>query len=542
MPEMMKNCFPHARHCFWIAFGLAAGVFGAASTPAQAAPPPGYTLVWSDEFHQGVGAAPDPAVWGYNTGGGGWGNGELETYVNDREHAQIVAHRRATDGQALQILATNTHGYESARLLTEGKRSFQYGFIEARITLPYGQGIWPAFWMLGTNIGQVGWPACGEIDIMENLGQKSWWGHNLSSLHGGSAGNAHANFTKNAPYDLPPGRTFHDGYHLFQMLWAKDAISFYIDGTLFQTRTAAEYGATPWPFNAPFFFILNAAIGGDWPGKPDATTVFPQKMLVDYIRVYQGASQVPAPPTGLTARPGDGGQIRLSWAGDVGATSYRLYRSAKHGQGGGIPLQADITRTSFTDKGVVAATKYYYKVAAVNDAGVSRPSVEVTATPARVVEAPYGGKPWLIPGTIQMEDYDSGGEGRGFHDTDVVNRGGLARPDLGVDIEECSDAGGGYCVGYTAAGEWLRYTVQVATAGQYGLAFRVASSGQGGTFHVEDAQGRNLTGPVRVPDTGGWQKWMTVQATVTLPAGRQTLRLVEETGGYNLNAMTFTRP
>ena len=210
----------------------------------------------------------------------------------------------ATDGQALQILATDAHGYESARLLTAGKKTFQYGFVEARIRLPYGQGIWPAFWMLGANIDQVGWPACGEVDIMENIGKPSWAGHNLSSLHSAAPGDAHphANFTKNAPYDLSGGAAFHDGYHLFQMLWAKDSISFYIDGALYETRTPAEYGTNPWPFNAPCFLILNTAVGGDWPGKPDATTVFPQRMLVDYIRVYQGTPALPAAPKGVTAQ------------------------------------------------------------------------------------------------------------------------------------------------------------------------------------------------------------------------------------------------
>lgn len=511
--------------------------------PAPADPPPGYTLAWSEEFHQGVGAKPDPAVWGYETGGGGWGNGELETYVSDLAHAQIVAAPGAADGQALQILSTNAHGYESARLLTRGKKTFQYGFFEARIKLPSGQGIWPAYWMLGANIGQVGWPASGEVDIMENIGKQSWAGHNLSSLHSAAPDDPHphANFTKDAPYDLPGGAAFRDGYHLFQMLWAKDSFSFYIDGALYETRTAAEYGKDPWPFNAPFFLLLDTAVGGNWPGKPDPTTVFPQRMLVDYIRVYQGTPAPPAAPTGLTAKPAEGGQISLSWPGDTNATAYTVYRSTRRGDKAAAPYKTGIAATSLLETGLAPKVKYYYSVAAVNAAGPSPRSRERAATAQPAVEAPHGGVPRAVPGPVGLADYDMGGEGIGFHDADGVNKGGTAyRPGDGVDLEDCKDTGGGYSVGWTAAGQWLRYTVSAA-AGTYTVRVRVSASGAGGRFHLEDAGGRDLTGPITVTDTGGWQSWATVSAAVTLPAGRQVLRLVEDTGGYDLNRMVFVR-
>ena len=508
---------------------------------ARADPPPGYKLVWSDEFNQGIGAKPDPAVWGYDKGAGGWGNGELETYVSDLVHAKIVAAPGATDGSAVQILATDTHGFESARLTTAGKKTFQYGFFEARIKLPYGQGIWPAYWMLGADIGKVGWPASGEVDIMENIGKESWQGHNLSSLHSAVPGDRYANFTKNAPIDLPHGALFHYGFHLFQMLWAKDLLSFYVDGALYETRTPAEYGKNPWPFNAPFFLLLNTAVGGNWPGKPDSTTIFPQRMLVDYVRVYQGTPAGPDAPHGLSARPAEGRQVFLSWPGDIGITSYSVYRSTKRGDKDAALVKAGVAATSFMDVGVAPGVKYFYAVAAENAAGRSPRSQEHAATATPAVDAPYGGTPRLVPGTIEMEDYDLGGEGGGFHDKDGVNSGGAAyRPYDGVDLDDCADTGGGYSVGWTAAGQWLRYTV-TAGAGAYNVGFRVSAVGAGGRFHLEDAAGRDLTGPVTVADTGGWQKWATVSATVTLPAGRQVLRLVEDTGGYDLNRMTFVR-
>lgn len=540
----MNAVFPRrAAHRCVLAGAIASALFFSPRQPTRAAPPPGYHLEWSDEFAQGVGTPPDPAVWGCNTGGGGWGNGELETYVRDLEHAQIVADPKAADGQTLQILATNTDGYQSARLLTKGKKTFQYGFVEARIKLPYGQGIWPAFWMLGANIDQVGWPACGEVDIMENIGKPSWAGHNLSSLHSAIPGDTHthANFTKNAPYDLPGGAAFHDDFHLFQMLWAKDSISFYVDGSLYETRTPAEYGKNPWPFNAPFFLILNTAIGGNWPGKPDANTVFPQRMLVDYIRVYEGAPTRPSAPKELTAQPAEGRQVRLSWPGDVNAISYRLYRSTKRGGKEAVPFKTDLAATSFLDTGLVPKTKYYYTVTAVNAAGESPRSPERAATAPPAVESPYRAKPLPVPGTVENEDFDKGGEGLAYHDTDSDNKGGAYRPHDGVDLDNCTDTEGGYYVGWTAAGEWLNYTVAAASAGTYTVDFLVSAAGDGGTLHLEDAHGKNLTGPVTVPSTGDWQKWAMVRATLTLPAGRQVLKLVEDSDGYDLNRMTFAR-
>ncbi len=157
-------------------------------------------------------------------------------------------------------------------------------------------------------------------------------------------------------------------------------------------------------------------------------------------------------------------------------------------------------------------------------------------------EAPFGGTPAAIPGTIQIENYDVGGEGVAYHDNDVMNSGGKYRTD-GVDIETCGDTGGGFDVGWTNAGEWLKYTVNVATAGTRTVSFRVAAAAAVGTtagrFHIQTPSGTNLSGTINVPGTGGWQTYTTVTATITLPAGQQILELFEETGGYNLNSMTF---
>lgn len=265
--------------------GMAAG-----TVPAAAAPPAGYTLTWSDEFKQAAGTPPDKAHWSYDTGSSGWGNNELENYVSDIEHAHVVADPKATDGKALQILITYNgqgleHGnFESARLLTQGKITAQYGYIEARVRMPAGQGLWPAFWMLGSNLSEPGsgWPNCGEIDIMENMGSKPGW--NASSLHGPgySGGNP-----LTGQFNLPAGQEFNRAYHTFGLLWKPDFIQFSVDGTPFETRTPADIPGKTWVYNHPFFFVLNAAVGGNFGGNPDTTSQFPQKMLVDYIRLYQ---------------------------------------------------------------------------------------------------------------------------------------------------------------------------------------------------------------------------------------------------------------
>ena len=262
---------------------------------ACAAPPPGYQLAWSDEFNRKLGLPPDPKFWNHETGANGWGNNELENYVDDATHATIVADADATDKHALQILVTSNGkgGYESARLTTARKVSFQYGYVEARIRLAYGQGIWPAFWMLGANIGDsgVGWPRCGEVDIMENIGKTEWLGKNRSSLHGPGYSGGEA---VGADFNLPTGTAFHDKYHLFGMLWQKDSIAFSVDGKVFETRTPADVPGKEWVFNHPFFFITNVAVGGGFPGLPDATTQYPQSMRLDYIRLYQNKKTSPA--------------------------------------------------------------------------------------------------------------------------------------------------------------------------------------------------------------------------------------------------------
>lgn len=248
-----------------------------------------WTLVWSDEFN-GLGSAVDRSKWVLETGGEGWGNQELEYYTDRSENAS------AHDGNlVLKAVAEKytgpdgvTRNYTSARLKTFGKFSQTYGRFEARIKIPYGQGMWPAFWMLGDDIDKVGWPACGEIDIMENIGKEP------AIIHGSIHGPGYVGGTGiEAPYTLPTKQRFADDFHVFAVEWDPDSVSFYVDHDLYVRRTRADLKpGWKWVFDKPFFLILNLAVGGDWPGNPDASTVFPQIMLVDYVRVYKRSEPV----------------------------------------------------------------------------------------------------------------------------------------------------------------------------------------------------------------------------------------------------------
>jgi uncharacterized protein (TIGR03437 family) len=255
-----------------------AAVIAAPCVQAQPAPAQtSWQLVWSDEFNGPAGSQPNPTYWTYDLGTDCCGNQELETYTSAAENA----HMDGLGHLDIHIENPSPGVYTSARIKTEGLWGIDYGRIESRIKIPFGQGMWPAFWMLGNNITTVNWPACGEIDIMENVGFTPAVAY--GSLHGPDG------YNSTAQYQLPTGNLA-DDFHVFAVEWSAQQITFYVDGNLYETQTDSGSG---WVFNLPnnpFFIILNAAVGGDWPGSPDSTTQFPQDMLVDYVRVYQPAA------------------------------------------------------------------------------------------------------------------------------------------------------------------------------------------------------------------------------------------------------------
>ncbi|MFZ6027829.1 MAG: carbohydrate binding domain-containing protein [Chloroflexota bacterium] len=252
--------------------------------------PSGWTLVWSDEFEGAGGSPVNQANWTHEIGGHGWGNAEWEYYTDSTENSSVdgsgnlvITAREIEDGAAPLECWYGDCTHTSARLVTANKFEFTYGRAEARLKVPYGQGIWPAFWTLGNDIGTVGWPGCGEIDIMENIGREPNIVH--GTIHGpGYSGGSGIG----GAYTLESGNLA-DDFHVFAIEWEPEEIRWYIDGTQYFTVTVNDIPAgTEWVYDHPFFLILNVAVGGYWPGYPDASTVFPQMMTVDYVRVYQG--------------------------------------------------------------------------------------------------------------------------------------------------------------------------------------------------------------------------------------------------------------
>lgn len=256
--------------------GLAIPSGGATSPEAY----DGYNLVWRDEF---VGEELNTADWTYEIGNGcpnncGWGNNELEYYRQENTsivngHLVITAKKQNFDN----------FQYTSSRLVTKGKQQFKFGRIDIRAALPEGKGIWPALWMLGSNIDAVGWPACGEIDIMEMTGDLP--NRVVSTLHYGANLAQHQYNSVNK--FVASGDSYQEKFHVYSINWESNIIEFLIDDVVYHTETPADLNGQPWPFNKHQFFIFNLAVGGAWPGSPDSSTRFPQYLIVDYVRVFQ---------------------------------------------------------------------------------------------------------------------------------------------------------------------------------------------------------------------------------------------------------------
>jgi uncharacterized protein (TIGR03437 family) len=266
-----------------------------ATTPSTTA----WQLFWSDEFNGTANTPPDPTKWNYDIGGGGWGNGEQETYTNSLSNA-------FQDGQGhlvIRAIRDASGNFTSARLRSgmtapsdTANVSWQYGRVEARIKLPFGPGVWPAFWMLGSDINTVPWPGCGEVDILENFGANI---DNASTVHGTIHGPNYQSTGITAAYQLPFAQTFTDDFHLFAVEWSQDSIQFFVDGASYSTVSPSSLPSNgQWVFNDPFFILLNLAIGGPttFLGTPTPDTPFPQEMLVDYVRVYHSTAISPAAP------------------------------------------------------------------------------------------------------------------------------------------------------------------------------------------------------------------------------------------------------
>ena len=497
-----------------------------------------YSLVWSDEFE---GAGLDAGNWNIDIGNGcpslcGWGNNELQYYR--AENVSVSGGNLVLTARA-EIFGGSS--FTSGKVHTRGKRSFLYGRMEMRAKLPTGGGMWPAFWMMPQDDVYGGWAASGEIDIMESA--------NLTTTVGGAlhfGGEYPANTSTSSSYSLG-GASFSDAFHIYAVEWEPDAIRWYVDNTLFATRTSAQWyssgapGNPRAPFDQEFYLILNAAVGGWYTGCTSTSCItasFPQEYLIDYVRVYEDIDNFAPTVTITSPTAGDNppaGTIEVTaTAGDQDGvvTTVEFYSGATY-------LGADTTPPyAFTWNGVTDGC-YALTAKAIDDLGGAGLDVVDLTVGAGCGQAPYLGSPYTLPARIEAEDFDTGGEGIGYHDLDAANNGGQYRPAEGVDIEACYDTGGGFNTGWTDPGEWLEYTIAVPLAGLYHLDARVSSLSGGGVFQVEFA-GVDRTGDLAVPSTTGWQTWTTVSTTVNLTAGTQVMRFAPTAAGFNVNWFELT--
>lgn len=413
------------------------------------------TLLFQDEFE---GTSLDLTKWSYDIGNGcpglcGWGNNEKEYYTNSSQNVNVTGgYLNLTARPSANHLGSGSD-FTSGKIHTRNKFDRLYGRFEARMKMPVGTGLWPAFWMLPTDNEYGGWPTSGEIDIMEYRGDIQ--NRTSTALHYG-------NGWPNNLYDgtsitLATG-TFSQDFHDFAVEWEPGIIRFYVDNVLTNTErqspstlVPANNNAVAWPWDKQFYIILNLAVGGWYPGDPSTATIlaqtsFPQSLQVDYVRAY------------------------------------------------------DMTPNA--------------------------------------VQSPFLGTALNIPGKIEAEYYNAGCNTFAYNDLDAGNTGNVFRSD-GVDIEATDDVGGGYHVGWTAAGEWLNYAVNITTTGEYDIQFRVASSTNARSLHLE-LDGVDITGTVNVPNTGGWQAFQTVTVNnISLTSGAHQLRLVFDTQDININFMNF---
>ena len=426
---------------------------------------PKWTLTFSQEFDGPKGSAPDPKVWSRDLGGGGFGNNEMQSYtdgasnafLDGKGHLIIEARKETTTGSDKK-----TKDYSSARLKTSESFSQAYGKIEARIKMPKGKGIWPAFWMLGGNIGKLGWPGSGEIDIVEYLGHETSMAH--GTIHGpGYSGAGGVSGSTDTKVNLS------DDFHTYGIQWEPERIQFTVDGVVYQTTTPNDIGVNNWVYDHPFFIILNLAVGGNWPGYPDATTTFPQQLVVDYVRAYK-------------------------------------------------------------DENLVVDTE-----------GIRKRAEERKANGLKYI---WPG-PFKVPGSVPFADFNLGGPEVGYHDSDPENQGGQYRLKDGVDIG-ASGSSPKFSVGWTKAGEWLAYDLDVLESGTFDTEIRIASDGEGGDFHFE-LDGKSIGNKVSVPSTGGWTNWKSVSAgTMLLTKGKHRLKLKMDLNGKtgsigNLLSLKFTK-
>ncbi len=492
-----------------------------------------YSLVWADEFN---GTALDTDNWGYDIGTGcpdlcGWGNAELQYYRS--ENVDVFAGNLVITAREESI---GGRSFTSGKIVTRNKHSFLYGRIEMRAKLPKGGGMWPAFWMMPQDDTYGTWAASGEIDIMESANEMDYV---AGTLHFG--GEFPQNTFSGGSYS-PPNADFSAGFRTYAIEWEPDEIRWYVDDVLYSTKTSDEWftntapGNPRAPFDQPFYLILNTAVGGNYTGctSPGCiTTEFPQRFVVDYVRVYADTDNVMPSVEILEPRPGSTlprGNVTISV--DVDDPDGSIDRVEFYDDFDYLG-EATTAPYEFVWENVFDGC-YRVRARVIDDEGGTAEAVSDITVGSGCGQAPYGDTVTTLPGRIEAENYDEGGPVVAYVDSDPTNNGGAYRPTEGVDLEATTDVGGGFNLGWVAPGEWVEYTTVVLATGTFDLRARVASASGGGTFRLE-VDGIDRTGAITVPATGGWQDWVDVDFTADLTSGVHVIRFVPLSGEFNLN-------
>lgn len=463
--------------------------------------------VWCDEFD--VDGLVDSTKWTYDVGGSGWGNQELQYYTEaDLDNARV------SDGNLYITALKETVGsnsYTSARLVSKYRGDWQYGRIQIRAKMPSGRGLWTALWMLPTDWRYGGWPDSGEIDIMEYVGYDD--DRIFGTIHTGAYN--HSLGTQIGFNKVITGAETE--YHLYEMIWEPGKIDLYIDGVKF-----AYFGYNPnsnidiansdaWPFDQRFHLIMNIAVGGTWGGSQGVDdTIFPQSMVVDYVRVYQkdyqGMDQEsPSTISGLTLQKTTSSSVQIKWnhaTDDVAVKQYDVFFN-------GV-LKASTTVNGLLVTGLNPDTNYSIDVITVDFANNRSENVSLSATTLPVPS---------VLNVIQAEFY-----------TDMS----------GVQVQDTTDEGGGKNVGWIDNNDYMTYLLRVEEAGTYTITYRVASESGGGEIRLSYAF-VNL-GNTLIPATGGWQVWTDVTSSeFNLQPGVYTFTVRAISGGFNLNYFSFEK-
>lgn len=463
--------------------------------------------VWCDEFD--VDGLVDSTKWTYDVGGSGWGNSELQYYTEaDLDNARV------SDGNLYITALKETVGsnsYTSARLVSKYRGDWQYGRIQIRAKMPSGRGLWTALWMLPTDWRYGGWPDSGEIDIMEYVGYDD--DRIFGTIHTGAYN--HSLGTQIGFNKVITGAETE--YHLYEMIWEPGKIDLYIDGVKF-----AYFGYNPnsnidiansdaWPFDQRFHLIMNIAVGGTWGGSQGVDdTIFPQSMVVDYVRVYQkdyqGMDQEsPSTISGLTLQKTTSSSVQIKWnhaTDDVAVKQYDVFFN-------GV-LKASTTVNGLLVTGLNPDTNYSIDVITVDFANNRSENVSLSATTLPVPS---------VLNVIQAEFY-----------TDMS----------GVQLQDTTDEGGGKNVGWIDNNDYMTYLLRVEEAGTYTITYRVASESGGGEIRLSYAF-VNL-GNTLIPATGGWQVWTDVTSSeFNLQPGVYTFTVRAISGGFNLNYFSFEK-